>query len=75
MNTAKKKYQKQCKIKTITFYKKDTEILKLANAINFQKFVKQKLFELQKDIEDYFEMSINSYLDFYGDDNGNIQDN
>lgn len=67
MRKSKAEYQKQCKIKTVTFYKKDTEILKLANAINFQKFVKQKLFELQKDIEEYHEMSIEEYL--YGGDN------
>ena len=40
MNEVKRKYQKQCKIKTITFYKKDADLLNFANSINFQAFVK-----------------------------------
>lgn len=44
MNEAKRKYQKQCKVKTITFYKKDADILAFANSINFQAFVKEMLF-------------------------------
>ena len=43
MNKAKKKYKKQCKSKIITFYKKDKDILELANSINFQKEVKDFL--------------------------------
>lgn len=43
MNEAKRKYQKQCKIKTITFYKKDADLLNFANSINFQKEVKDFL--------------------------------
>lgn len=66
MNTAKKKYQKQCKIKTVTFYKTadDQELYKRAQSVNFQKFVKEMLRELDK------------YAKYTrGSDNGNIQDN
>ena len=44
MNEAKKKYQKSCKSKVITFYKHEGELLDFANEINFQKFVKQALY-------------------------------
>lgn len=53
MNTAKKKYQKQCKIKTVTFYKKDEYLLLFANSINFQKFVKDKLKEEKQKLDEY----------------------
>lgn len=43
MNETKKRYQKACKVKTITFYKRDAELLAFANSINFQAFVKQCL--------------------------------
>ena len=43
MRKSKANYQKQCKIKTITFYKKDGLLLYYANNINFQKFVKDAL--------------------------------
>ena len=43
MRKSKANYQKQCKIKTITFYKKDGLMLYYANNINFQKFVKEAL--------------------------------
>ena len=79
MNKAKKNYQKQCKIKTITFYKKDAEILKLANHMNFQKFVKQAL---QDQLDAYDTLGIDPYFtevikpwQELGGDNGNIQNN
>lgn len=43
MNEAKRKYQKSCKSKVITFYKHEAELLDFANEINFQKFVKHAL--------------------------------
>lgn len=43
MNETKKRYQKTCKVKTITFYKCDAELLDFANSINFQKEVKDFL--------------------------------
>lgn len=43
MNEAKRKYAKACKVKTITFYKKDADLLAFANKINFQAFVKEAL--------------------------------
>ena len=43
MKEALKKYKKQCKVKTITFYKHEADLLKFANSINFQKFVKECL--------------------------------
>lgn len=43
MNEAKRKYKKQCKSKVITFYKHEEDLLKFANSINFQKFVKEAL--------------------------------
>ena len=43
MNNAKKKYKQACKVKVITFYKCDAELLNFANEINFQKFVKNAL--------------------------------
>jgi len=43
MNKAKKRYKNQCKVKTITFYKHDAELLNFANTINFQAFVKDML--------------------------------
>ena len=52
MNKAKRRYKNQCKVKTITFYKHDAELLNYANTINFQAFVKQclKISMLKKDI-------------------------
>ena len=43
MTETKKKYARECKMKTVTFYKKDSEILAFANQINFQAFVKKHL--------------------------------
>ncbi len=43
MNESKKNYAKKCKSKIITFYGKDADLLELANAINFQAFVKDML--------------------------------
>lgn len=43
MNNAKKKYKQACKVKVITFYKCDADLLDFANEINFQKFVKYML--------------------------------
>lgn len=43
MNEAKKKYQKSCKSKVITFYKHEEDLLAFANSINFQAFVKNAL--------------------------------
>lgn len=43
MNETKRKYARSCKTKTITFYKKDAELLAFANSINFQKEVKDFL--------------------------------
>lgn len=43
MNKAKRRYAKACKVKTITFYKKDADLLAFANKINFQAFVKDAL--------------------------------
>lgn len=43
MNETKKRYAKKCKVKTITFYKNDADILTYANSINFQAFVKNAL--------------------------------
>ena len=43
MNETKKRYAKKCKVKTITFYKNDADILAYANSINFQAYVKQCL--------------------------------
>lgn len=43
MKEALKKYKKKCKVKTITFYKHEEDLLKFANSINFQKFVKEAL--------------------------------
>jgi len=42
MRKSKARYQKKCKIKTVTFYtnKEDQELYEFANAINFQHFVK-----------------------------------
>ena len=40
MNESKKKYARKCKQKVVTFYKCDEELLKFANRINFQAFVK-----------------------------------
>lgn len=85
MNTAKKKYQKQCKIKTVTFYKKDEEILQFANTINFQKFVKEALYvaysytvELHKYNKWDKQVTEKDYITkeyIKGLSNGNIQDN
>lgn len=43
MKETKKRYNKQCKMKTITFYKHDADLLAFANSINFQAYVKQCL--------------------------------
>lgn len=43
MIETKKRYAKKCKVKTITFYKNDAELLAFANSINFQKEVKDFL--------------------------------
>jgi hypothetical protein len=43
MNETKRKYKRSCKTKTITFYKHEYELLAVANAINFQGFVKDAL--------------------------------
>jgi hypothetical protein len=43
MKETKKRYNKQCKMKTITFYKHDADLLAFANSINFQLFVKDML--------------------------------
>lgn len=43
MKETKKRYNKQCKMKTITFYKHDADLLAFANSINFQAFVKKAL--------------------------------
>lgn len=53
MNKAKLKYKKQCKIKTITFYKKDADLLAFANSINFQKEVKDFLRRFKHEAEKY----------------------
>lgn len=79
MNTAKKKYQKQCKIKTVTFYKTadDQELYKCAQSMNFQKFVKQKLREViikRELIVEQLKENLHN-LDLGGEDNGNIQKN
>ena len=82
MNTAKKKYQKQCKIKTVTFYtnKEDQELYEFANTMNFQKFVKDNLKQEMENcklciIEEAFG-SLENYENFKKElKNGNIQDN
>lgn len=43
MTKAKKKYASNCKQKVVTFYKCDADLLEVANAINFQAFVKAML--------------------------------
>ena len=43
MNETKKKYQKKCKSKVITFYLHEQDLLDYANSINFQKCVKHWL--------------------------------
>lgn len=43
MTETKKKYKRACKSKVITFYKHDEDLLKHANSINFQAFVKNAL--------------------------------
>lgn len=48
MNKYKIKYNKKCMTKTVTFYIKDKKILKFANSINFQKFVKEALLKEMK---------------------------
>ena len=55
MRKSKAEYQKQCTIKTVTFYKnnKDQELLLFANSINFQKFVKDKLKEAKQELDEY----------------------
>ena len=54
MKETLKKYKKKCKVKTITFYKHEADLLKFANSINFQKFVKDCLrceLAISKDVE------------------------
>lgn len=53
MNESKKKYAKQCKTKTITFYKHEAELLAFANTINFQKEVKDFLKRFKRYCEKY----------------------
>lgn len=53
MNKAKRRYAKACKIKTITFYKKDADLLAFANTINFQKEVKDFLRRFKREAEKY----------------------
>ncbi len=48
MKESKRKYQKSCKSKVVTFYKKDAMLLSIANKINFQAFVKDALKKLMK---------------------------
>ena len=48
MKEAKKRYAKACKQKVITFYKCDSELLAIANSINFQKEVKDYLRHYKK---------------------------
>lgn len=79
MNKAKKNYQKQCTMKTVTFYKKDAEILKYANCINFQKFVKEAL---KDQLKAYASIGLDPYFtdiikpaEELGGNNGNIQEN
>ena len=43
MNATKKKYQRKCKSKVITFYLHEQDLLDYANKINFQKCVKNWL--------------------------------
>lgn len=43
MKETKRKYRLKCTKKYVTFYIKDAELLKVANNINFQKFVKYHL--------------------------------
>ena len=43
MKEAKKNYSLKCTKKYVTFYIKDAELLKVANSINFQRFVKYHL--------------------------------
>lgn len=43
MKQAQKNYQRKCKVKTITFYLHEKDLLDFANGINFQKFVKDCL--------------------------------
>lgn len=76
MRKSKAEYQKQCKIKTITFYKKDGLLLYYANNINFQKFVKDAL---RKSIDDLIICGVDVELDYKlycGVEHGkSIQDN
>lgn len=53
MNKAKRRYAKACKVKTITFYKKDADLLAFANTINFQKEVKDFLRRFKREAEKY----------------------
>ena len=46
MNNTKRRYNKKCKRKYITFYGKDTKLYEIANSVNFQKLVKDKLKEV-----------------------------
>ena len=48
MNNTKRRYNKKCKRKYITFYQKDEQLLQIANTLNFQKFIKDKLKEVGK---------------------------
>lgn len=40
MTETKRRYKKQCKTKYVTFYKHEKDLLKYADSINFQAFVK-----------------------------------
>ena len=48
MNKYKTKYNKKCTTKNVTFYLKDEALLKYANSINFQAFVKKALKDAMK---------------------------
>ena len=56
MNNAKQRYAKQCKVKTVTFYKCDTELLEFANTINFQKEVKRFLRKQKQSKDNYLKL-------------------
>lgn len=48
MNIAKKRYKAKCKRKYVTFYPKEAKLYELANSVNFQKLVKDKLKEVEQ---------------------------
>ena len=53
MNATKKKYQRKCKSKVITFYLHEQDLLEFANSINFQKEVKDFLRRFKREAEKY----------------------